>query len=312
MEISCAISYICAYFSCQPRQTERRMVKWERERKRSNSSSLETTLWKSLKKGHQLRISVAVEASSSGRSGFEDVVGSGSGIGARERRRHKMREERKRRQEEEAGKYPEWATILENACKDDAELRDIIGDALGDPEEMKRRVEERVRRKGRDILQPKTGSAIPMAVSFRDFDPTDSYIWLELYSAPSEKDIEIIGSVVRSWYVLGRLGGFNSMNMQLTQLPLNAKLSYSPEKAEEALPSVFHNIGDVEFQEHWARVWVDLGTSDPVALDVIINSFAAVSSDHVGIKRMVFGGNRLGDWDNDLTGEEDGYKSYKI
>jgi hypothetical protein len=47
-------------------------------------------------------------------------------------------------------------------------------------------------------------------------------------------------------------------------------------------------------------------------LDVIINSFAAVSSDHVGIKRMVFGGNRLGDWDNDLTGEEDGYKSYKI
>jgi hypothetical protein len=31
-----------------------------------------------------------------------------------------------------------------------------------------------------------------------------------------------------------------------------------------------------------------------------------------GIKRMVFGGNRLGDWDNDLTGEEDGYKSYKI
>jgi hypothetical protein len=27
------------------------------------------------------------------------------------------------------------------------------------------------------------------------FDPTDSYIWLELYSAPSEKDIEIIGSV---------------------------------------------------------------------------------------------------------------------
>ncbi len=36
------------------------------------------------------------------------------------------------------------------------------------------------------------------------------------------------------------------------------------------------------------------------------------SISHVGIKRMVFGGNRLGDWDNDLTGEEDGYKSYKI
>ena len=30
--------------------------------------------------------------------------------------------------------------ILENACKDDVELREIVGDAIGNPEEMKRRV----------------------------------------------------------------------------------------------------------------------------------------------------------------------------
>jgi len=30
--------------------------------------------------------------------------------------------------------------ILENATKDDVELREIIGDAIGNPEEMRRRV----------------------------------------------------------------------------------------------------------------------------------------------------------------------------
>lgn len=31
-------------------------------------------------------------------------------------------------------------SILEDACKDDFELRDIIGDSVGNPEEMRRRV----------------------------------------------------------------------------------------------------------------------------------------------------------------------------
>jgi len=43
--------------------------------------------------------------------------------------------------------------------------------------------------------------------------------------------------------------------MQITKLPLNAPLSYSTEKAKEALDAFFHNIGDVEFQDNLARVW---------------------------------------------------------
>ena len=44
-------------------------------------------------------------------------------------------------------------------------------------------------------------------------------------------------------------------SMQLTQLPLDAPLRYSTERAKEALDAFFHNIGDVEFQENWGRVW---------------------------------------------------------
>lgn len=235
----------------------------------------------------------------------------GSGQGARERRHQKGQEEKKRRQKD-ANKYPEWATILEEACKNDKELQEIIGDSLGDPEEMRKRVEHRVRRKGRDILQPKTGSAVPMKVTFREFDATDSYIWMELYSSPSEKDLDLIGGVFRSWYLLGRLGGFNSLNLQISNIPIDQRLSYNENVEEVPLPAYFHNIGELEFQDNWGRVWVDLGTSDPLALDVIINSLSALSSDHVGIKELTFGGTRLGDWDEGMTSEEDGYKSYKI
>ena len=39
-------------------------------------------------------------------------------------------------------------------------------------------------------------------------------VWLELYRTPSEEDRELVSEVFQSWYMLGRLGGFNGMNMQ--------------------------------------------------------------------------------------------------
>ena len=40
-------------------------------------------------------------------------------------------------------------------------------------------------------------------------------VWLELYRTPSEEDRELVSEVFQSWYMLGRLGGFNGMNMQV-------------------------------------------------------------------------------------------------
>ncbi|MCO5560907.1 hypothetical protein L7F22_014527 [Adiantum nelumboides] len=141
----------------------------------------------------------------------------GSRSGARERRLQKVYEERKRR-EHAKSKYPQWARVLEDACKLDKELREVVGDSMGNAEEMKNRVEERILRKGRDFLNSSSGSAVPMKVSFREFNAIDAYIWLELYKPPSQKDIEVIGGVFRSWYLLGRLGAFNGLNLQY--LPL--------------------------------------------------------------------------------------------
>lgn len=151
-----------------------------------------------------------------------------------------------------------------------------------------------------------------MKVSFRDFDATNSYIWIELYSSPSEKDVEIIGSVFRSWYLLGRLGAFNSLNLQISNTPEGQGVSYDEKGSEGVLSAFFHDIGTLEFQDNLGRVWTDLGTADALSLDVFINSLAVVSSEHVGIKELTFGGKRIGDWEEGMTSVEDGYISYKI
>ncbi|OAY68688.1 hypothetical protein ACMD2_08099 [Ananas comosus] len=236
----------------------------------------------------------------------------GSGTTARGRRLLKVREERRRREYDRIHNYPTWAKILENACKDDMELRAVLGDSIGNPELMRKRVEERVRKRGRDFSKSKSGSVLAFKVSFRDFNPLDSFIWFELYGAPSDRDVDLLGSVIQSWYVMGRLGAFNSSNLQLANSSMDYNPSYDSDKASGQMPSSFHDISDVEFQDNWGRVWVDLGTSDFLAVDVLLNCLTLLSSDYLGIQQVVFGGQRMGDWEEGMTNPEYGYKHFKI
>ncbi|KAG6601077.1 hypothetical protein SDJN03_06310, partial [Cucurbita argyrosperma subsp. sororia] len=50
------------------------------------------------------------------------------------------------------------------------------------------------------------------------------------------------------------------------------------DKGFEVMPPSFHDISDVEFQDNWGRVWVDLGTSDYFAIDVLLNCWTVLSS----------------------------------
>ncbi|XP_020693501.1 uncharacterized protein LOC110107570 [Dendrobium catenatum] len=235
-----------------------------------------------------------------------------SGTSARGRRLLRVREEKRKREYDRIHNYPTWAKILENACKDDEELRAVIGDSVGNPELMRKRVEERVRKKGRDFGKSKTGSVLAFKVNFRDFNPTDSFIWFELYSAPSDRDLDLLGSVIQSWYVMGRLGAFNSSNLQLASSSMDHDPLYDADVADRIMPSSFHDISDVEFQDNWGRVWVDLGTSDYFAVDVLLNCLTLLSSEYLGIQQVVFGGRRMGDWEEGMTSQEDGYKYFKI
>ncbi|CAL9039410.1 uncharacterized protein LOC103996315 [Musa acuminata AAA Group] len=195
----------------------------------------------------------------------------------------------------------------------DPELAEILASCFDDPQKAQSRVEERIRRKRDKILHTKTGSATPMKVIFNKFHFSNSYIWFEFYNAPLAKDITLICDTIRSWHIVGRLGGCNSMNMQLSQAPLESKRpSYDTIQGANITPTTFYNIGDLEIQDNLARIWVDIGTSEPLLLDVLINALTCISSDYVGIKQVVFGGSNFENWKENLTSEDAGYSIHKI
>ena len=62
------------------------------------------------------------------------------------------------------------------------------------------------------------------------------------------------------------------------------------DQAERARPALMHNMSAMEYQGEWARCWVDLGTSDDVALDVLINTLRQLSAEVVEIEELLIGG----------------------
>ena len=45
-----------------------------------------------------------------------------------------------------------------------------------------------------------------------------------------------------------------------------------------------------EFNECWGRCWVDLGTSDLIAIDILINALKQMDVDVVKIEELIIGG----------------------
>ncbi|XP_020265249.1 uncharacterized protein LOC109840857 isoform X2 [Asparagus officinalis] len=175
----------------------------------------------------------------------------------------------------------------------DPEFAEILGSCLDDPQKAQSKIEERIRRKRNNILHTKTGSATPVKVIFNKFDFSNSYIWFEFYNAPLPKDVTLI--------------------CDLSQLPLDSKRpKYDAIQGANVTPTTFYNIGDLEIQDNLARVWVDIGTSEPLLLDVLVNALTCISSDYVGIKQLVFGGSEFENWKENLTSEDAGYSSHKI
>ncbi|RCV25880.1 hypothetical protein SETIT_5G201300v2 [Setaria italica] len=195
----------------------------------------------------------------------------------------------------------------------DPEIGDIMGDYFDDPKKAQNRMEERIRKKRHKIVQAKTGSPNTMKVVFNKFDFSNSYIWFEFNNALLPKDATLISDALRSWHIVGRLGGCNSMNMQLSQLPLDCKRpTYDALEGANVTPTSFYNIGNLEIQDNLARVWVDIGIHEPLLLDILLNALTTISSDHVGIKQVQFGGLEFVNWNEDLKTEEVGYSVRKI
>ena len=67
-------------------------------------------------------------------------------------------------------------------------------------------------------------------------------------------------------------------------------MAYDNNEAAKAMPALMHNIGEFEYQREWARCWVDLGTTDAMALDILINALGQVDDSVVQLNQVCVGG----------------------
>tara|TARA_Y100001968_G_C19443324_1_gene763809 strand:- start:2013 stop:2465 length:453 start_codon:yes stop_codon:yes gene_type:complete len=135
-----------------------------------------------------------------------------------------------------------------------------------------------------------------MDVRFREIDPFNFWIWIHFGNVPGKGERNYIDGIFDSWYVIGRLGGFNAENLQSHEEGADLSwMSYDNEEASSTLPSLMHNIGQLEYQGAWARCWVDLGTCDALAIDILINSLRQIDIDIVELQEVFIGGENE-DW----------------
>ncbi len=130
-----------------------------------------------------------------------------------------------------------------------------------------------------------------MKVSFREVDPFNCWIWICFHEVPNKGEKNYVDGVFDSWYVIGRLGGFNGGNIQSHEEGSELSwMNYDNDEVANGLASTMHNIGELEYQANWARCWVDFGTCDALAIDVLINTFYEVDRHFVQIEELLIGG----------------------
>lgn len=146
-----------------------------------------------------------------------------------------------------------------------------------------------------------------MEIKFREFNPFDVWIWLEFSTVPSTAEKHYIEELFDSWFLLGKLGGFNAENLQVQDAGIEVSyMEYSQEVAGQSMMAVMHNMGEVEYQGFWGRCWFDLGTSDALGIDILTNSFQRLDEEFVKIEKLIIGGQNE-DWPVPENNDEIGF-----
>jgi len=135
-----------------------------------------------------------------------------------------------------------------------------------------------------------------MQIQFREFNPFDLWMWLEFSTVPSNSEKQYVEEVFNSWFYLGKLGAFNAENLQVQDTGLDLSyMNYEEQVVDNSLMALMHNMGAFEYEGTWARCWFDLGTSDAIALDVLLNALKQLSQEYVSIVGLIIGGENE-DW----------------
>ncbi|GIL89598.1 hypothetical protein Vretimale_1838 [Volvox reticuliferus] len=193
---------------------------------------------------------------------------------------------------------PEWVRILEEDADNDPEVARLLEGTDGDPDQIREKMKFAL--KETDMRREQQGSDVPPVIKFRAISPMGLWVWLEFLEAPLSGEQELLEGILKSWFAVGKLGGYNSQNLQVYQNADDDQSFFEYdndelEAGETRMASYVHDIGEVEYQGNWARVWIDMGTADELALDVLINTLVGFSTEMCGLKSVLLGGSNE-DW----------------
>lgn len=138
---------------------------------------------------------------------------------------------------------PDWVRILEEDAAVDEEVAELLRGTDGDPDKIRAKMEEKLRSPfgssggpsssgstttGSSSLnssssagpaelpfEARTGSDTPPHITFKEVDVFDLWVWLEFVVPPAQREKELLQSTLKSWFVVGKLGGFNCQNLQV-------------------------------------------------------------------------------------------------
>jgi len=187
---------------------------------------------------------------------------------------------------------PDWVKDLYQDAEFDEEVKEVLIGTDGDPEKIRAKMRDANDRAAQRLEQARKGTDEPTEVIIREVDTMNLWIWLRMWNAPSEKEVEMLSAVVESWFMLGKLGGFNSSNLQLFFRASEdiSHTRYDMNDLDRKLPGFMHEVSEVETRGEWCRFWVDMGTADEMALDVLINAMSHFSQEYSGIRTLAIGG----------------------
>ena len=83
-----------------------------------------------------------------------------------------------------------------------------------------------------------------MDIRFREVDPFNCWLWIRFSEPPSQGERNYVDGVFDSWYVIGRLGGFNAENLQVHDAGSDLSwMTYDNDGAESAMPALMTTWG---------------------------------------------------------------------
>ncbi|TPX27003.1 DUF3531 family protein [Cylindrospermopsis raciborskii G7] len=147
-----------------------------------------------------------------------------------------------------------------------------------------------------------------MHIQFREFNPFDVWIWFKFGTIPSQQEKQYVEEVFNSWFYLGKLGGFNAENLQIQETGVDLNyIDYDSEAYSRSMVALMHNMGEFEYEGEWGRCWFDLGTSDAIALDILLNALLQLNEEYVVIEILYIGGEN-----EDWSVENEEMRAYSI